>query len=100
MRSTLTIKNLLRLGLFQMGAGMVSVLLLGMLNRVLVIELGMSLFAVSVMVGGGHYLGALISIPIGHLSDTYHWRGYHRLPFLGVGTFFIGLLTTAAPYLG
>lgn len=100
MRSTLTIKNLLRLGLFQMSAGMVSVLLLGMLNRVLVIELGMSLLAVSVMIGGGHYLGALISIPIGHLSDTYHWRGYHRLPFLGVGTFFIGLLTAAAPYLG
>jgi BCD family chlorophyll transporter-like MFS transporter len=41
MTATLGLRNLLRLGLFQLSAGMVSVLLLGMLNRVLVIELGM-----------------------------------------------------------
>lgn len=100
MTATLNLRTLLRLGLFQLSAGMVSVLLLGMLNRVLVIELGMSLFMVSLMVGGGHYLGALISIPIGHLSDRYAWQGYHRLPFLIVGTLFIGLLTGLAPFLG
>ena len=100
MTATLGLSKLLRLGLFQLSAGMVSVLLLGMLNRVLVIELGMSLFMVSLMVGGGHYLGALIAIPIGHLSDRYAWRGYHRLPFLVSGTLFIGLLTGLAPFLG
>ena len=100
MAFALKLSKLLRLGLFQLSAGMVSVLLLGMLNRVLVIELGMSLFAVSLMVGGGHYLGALISIPIGHLSDRYSWHGYHRLPFLVIGTIFIGLLTALAPFLG
>lgn len=99
-QTSLSAPRLVRLGLFQFGAGMISVLLLGMLNRVLRIELGMDLFAVGVMIGGGHYLGALVSIPVGHLSDRVSWRGYHRLPFLSVGTLFIVLTTFLAPFVG
>jgi len=54
---------LLRLGLFQLAAGGISVLFLGVLNRVLRVELGLDLFTVSLLVGGGHYLGALVAIP-------------------------------------
>ncbi|MFQ5611171.1 MAG: BCD family MFS transporter [Anaerolineae bacterium] len=100
MQSTTSTRRLLRLGLFQFGAGMVSVLLLGILNRVLRVELGMDLFAVGVMLGGGHYLGALVSIPVGYLSDHLNWRGYHRLPFLFSGTLLIALTTILAPFVG
>jgi BCD family chlorophyll transporter-like MFS transporter len=82
---------LLRLGLFQLAAGGLSVLFLGVLNRVMRVELGMDLFVVSLLVGGGHYLGALVAIPFGFYSDTHPIAGYRR-------TFYIlaGALVTAA----
>ena len=61
--------KILRLGLFQLAAGGLSVLFLGVLNRVMRVELGLSLFSVTLLLGGGHYLGALVAIPFGYYSD-------------------------------
>jgi len=68
--------QILRLGLFQMAAGGLSVLFLGILNRVMRVELGMNLFLVTLLVGGGHYLGALIATPFGYTSDHNPLFGY------------------------
>ncbi len=45
-------RALFRLGLFQLGAGAVSVLFLGVLNRVLRVEMGLDLLLVGVVLGG------------------------------------------------
>ncbi|HHH83603.1 MAG TPA: hypothetical protein ENL35_11540, partial [Chloroflexi bacterium] len=71
-------RRFLRLGLFQMAAGGLSVLFLGVLNRVMRVELGMDLLTVSLLVGGGHYLGAVIAIPFGYYSDRHPLGGYRR----------------------
>ena len=70
--------QLLRLGLFQMAAGGLSVLFLGVLNRIMRVELGIDLFVVGLLVGGGHYLGALVAIPFGHYSDTHSLAGFEE----------------------
>ena len=71
-------KQLLRLGIFQMAAGGLSVLFLGVLNRIMRVELGLDLFLVTLLVDGGHYLGAIVAIPFGHFSDTHRVAGYRR----------------------
>ena len=78
-------RALLRLGLFQLAAGGLSVLFLGVLNRVMRVELGMALFSVSLLIGGGHYLGALIAIPFGFFSDTHPVGGYRRTIYILFG---------------
>ena len=83
-------KRLLRLGLFQMMVGGLSVLFLGVLNRVMRVELGLDLFLVTLLVGGGHYLGALIAIPFGYFSDGHPIAGYRR-----TGYILMGMLVTA-----
>ncbi|MGQ9599834.1 MAG: hypothetical protein ACUVWZ_10510 [Anaerolineae bacterium] len=59
----------MRLALYQFWLGAVSVLMLGTLNRILRVEMGLDLVQVSFLLGGAHYLAALVSIPIGHRSD-------------------------------
>ncbi|HJL69662.1 MAG TPA: hypothetical protein QGI30_02240, partial [Anaerolineales bacterium] len=71
----MTRPQLLRLGLFQMAAGGLSVLFLGVLNRVMRFELGLDLLVVGLLVGGGHYLGAVVAIPFGHFSDMHRIGG-------------------------
>src|SRR3970282_649729 len=78
-------RALLRLGLFQLGAGAISVLFLGVLNRVLRVEMGLDLLLVGVVLGGGHYLGALAAIPFGYYSDRHPIRGLYRNPSIIAG---------------
>ena len=47
---TLPLDRLLRLSLFQVSVGMVAVLLIGTLNRVMIVELGVPTWMVAVMV--------------------------------------------------
>lgn len=89
---------LLRLGLFQMGAGTVSVLLLGVLNRVLRVEMGADLLLVGVVLGGGHYLGAVSAIPFGYLSDRHPIAGLHRVPYIFGGVTVAGLALAFSPW--
>ncbi len=90
---------LLRLGIFQMVAGGLSVLFLGVLNRVMRIELGLPLLTVSILVGGGHYLGALIAIPFGHFSDRFALAGYRRSTYIILGAVTVAILLALSPTL-
>lgn len=92
--------SLLRLGLFQLGAGMASVLFLGVLNRVLRVELGVDLFLVGLVLGGAHYLGALAAIPFGYYSDRNPVRGLRRTPYIAAGTAAVCLALVLAPWAG
>jgi BCD family chlorophyll transporter-like MFS transporter len=90
---------LIRLGLFQLSAGGLSVLFLGVLNRILRVELGLDLFVVSVLIGGGHYLGALAAIPFGFLSDRRPLFGYRRSIYILLGAFITALILALSPRL-
>jgi len=88
----------LRLSLYQFWMGAVSVLILGTLNRILRVEMGLDLALIGLTLGGAHYLAALVSIPIGHRSDTHPYIGYHRLPYIIAGTALAVLTIAAAPF--
>jgi BCD family chlorophyll transporter-like MFS transporter len=90
--------RLLRLGLFQLAAGSTSVIFLGVVNRVMRVELGLDLFVVSLLVGGGHYLGALVAIPFGHYSDTHRLAGYRRTAYALGGAVVTALLLAVSPF--
>ncbi len=82
----LPLHKLLRLSLFQVSVGMVMVLLVGTLNRVMIVELGVSASLVGVMLAL-----PLVAAPfralIGHSSDTHHSElGWRRVPFIWKGT--------------
>jgi len=76
---------------------MLSVLTLGILNRVMKIELGLNLTLVSLVIGA-HYFAAVVAIPFGHRSDSRPWRGYHRTPYIALGTALTALTTALAPF--
>jgi BCD family chlorophyll transporter-like MFS transporter len=90
--------QLLRLGLFQLSAGAISVIFLGVVNRVMRVEFGLDLFLVSLLVGGGHYLGALVAIPFGHYSDTHTLGGLRRTWYAFGGATATALLLAGAPF--
>ncbi len=91
-------RQILRLGLFQFTAGGLSVLFLGVLNRVLRVELGMDLFLVSLLIGGGHYLGALVAIPFGYFSDRHRIAGYRRTAYIILGALVTALVFALSPW--
>ncbi len=82
----LSLGRLLRLSLFQASVGMTLVLLVGTLNRVMIVEMGVSAFLVGAMVAM-----PLIAAPfralIGFRSDTHECAlGWRRVPFIWKGT--------------
>jgi BCD family chlorophyll transporter-like MFS transporter len=89
--------SLLRLGLREFSAGMASVLILGVLNRVMKVELGISLLAVAVILAS-YNLAAPIALAIGHRSDTHPIRGRRRTPYIIGGAIVTGLTVAAAPH--
>ena len=92
----MSVPRILRLGLRQFVAGMLSVLTLGILNRVMKIELGLNLTLVSLVIGAP-YFAAVVAIPLGHRSDRHPWRGHHRTPYIALGTALTALTTALAP---
>jgi len=88
--------RLLRLGLRQFAAGMLSILALGILNRVMKVELGIDLGVVSLVIGL-HYFAAPIAIPLGNRSDRHPYFGRHRTPYILAGAALSALMTVAAP---
>jgi BCD family chlorophyll transporter-like MFS transporter len=88
---------LIRLGLRQFVAGMLSVVALGILNRVMKVELGLDLSLVSIIIGV-HYFAAPLAIPLGHRSDRFPIFGLHRTPYILAGTGLTVLATLAAPF--
>ncbi|WP_033920120.1 BCD family MFS transporter [Sphingomonas sp. 37zxx] len=82
----LPLGRLLRLSLFQVSVGMAAVLLTGTLNRVMIVELGMSVSLVAAMVAIP-LLFAPFRALIGHRSD--HHRsvlGWKRVPYIWFGS--------------
>ena len=71
------ILTMFRLGLFQMGLGIMAILTLGILNRVMISELGINpAYATGVL--AMHHLVAPARIWFGHLPDAKPLLGYHR----------------------
>ena len=78
--------RLLRLSLFQVTVGMAVVLLIGTLNRVMIVELGMPAWVVAVMVSLPLIFAPFRAI-VGFRSDTHKSvLGWRRVPYLWFGT--------------
>jgi BCD family chlorophyll transporter-like MFS transporter len=82
----LPLSRLLRLSLFQVSVGMALVLLVGTLNRVMIVELNVPASLVAVMVSLP-VLYAPFRALIGFRSDTHRSAlGWRRVPFIWMGT--------------
>jgi BCD family chlorophyll transporter-like MFS transporter len=82
----LPLSRLLRLSLFQVSVGASIVLLNGTLNRVMIVELGVSSLLVSLMVSLP-LVFAPFRILIGFKSDTHRSvLGWRRVPYIWMGT--------------
>jgi len=78
--------RLLRLSLFQISCGMSTVLLIGTLNRVMIVELGVSAGLVAAMVALPLVFAPLRAL-IGFRSDTYRSvLGWRRVPYFWLGS--------------
>jgi len=82
----LPIGRLLRLALFQLTVGMATALLVGTLNRVMIVELSVSASLVALMVSLP-ILFAPFRALVGFRSDTHRsFLGWRRVPYLWIGT--------------
>lgn len=82
----LSMGQLLRLSLFQVSVGMAMVLLLGTLNRVMIVEMGVAASIVAVMIALP-VVSAPFRAMLGHRSDTHKsWIGWKRIPYLWFGS--------------
>lgn len=82
----LPLGRLLRLSLFQVSVGMAMVLLTGTLNRVMIVELGVSAWLVGLMVSLPLVFAPFRAL-IGHRSDTHRSvLGWRRVPYIWFGS--------------
>ena len=82
----LPLGRLLRLSLFQVSVGIAMVLLIGTLNRVLIVELGVPAWLVSLMVGLPLVFAPFRAF-IGFRSDNHRSAlGWRRVPYIWMGT--------------
>ena len=82
----LPLRRLLRLSLFQVSTGMVLVLLIGTLNRVMIVELPVPASLVGLMLALPRVFAPFRAL-IGHQSDTHRCAlGWRRVPFIWKGT--------------
>jgi MFS transporter, BCD family, chlorophyll transporter len=93
----LPILTILRLGLFQMGLGMMSILTLGVLNRVLIDP---AFLAIPATLAGGalamYQFVSPIRVWFGQLSDAKPLFGHHRTGYVRLGTAMFTLCAFAA----
>ncbi|WP_308916236.1 MFS transporter [Jannaschia sp. LMIT008] len=81
----LPIAQLLRLSLFQISVGMAAVMLLGTLNRVMIVELGLSAFLVAGMIALPVLIAPFRAL-LGFRSDNRRSAlGVRRIPYLWFG---------------
>ncbi|MCU0924148.1 MAG: MFS transporter, partial [Burkholderiaceae bacterium] len=82
----LPLSRLLRLSLFQVSVGLAAALMVGTLNRVMIVELHMAAWLVSLMVALP-ILAAPFRAFVGHRSDTHaSVIGWRRVPYIWIGT--------------
>lgn len=78
--------ELLRLSLFQVSVGMATVMLLGTLNRVMIVELSVPATIVAVMIALPVLIAPFRTL-LGFRSDTYRSAiGWKRVPYLWFGS--------------
>jgi MFS transporter, BCD family, chlorophyll transporter len=83
---SLPLSQLMRLSLFQISVGMAQVLLLGTLNRVMIVELSIPAMLVATMIAIP-VLVAPFRAFLGHRSDTHRSAiGWKRIPYLWFGS--------------
>ncbi|WP_108659935.1 BCD family MFS transporter [Acuticoccus kandeliae] len=83
---TLPLPRLLRLSLFQVSVGMAVVLITGTLNRVMIVEMGVPAWIVSVMIALPLVFAPLRAL-IGFRSDEHRSiLGWRRVPYVWFGT--------------
>jgi len=82
----LPLSRLLRLALFQVSVGMATVMLIGTLNRVMIIELGLSAALVAVMVALPLVFAPFRAM-VGFKSDRHRsFLGWRRVPYIWIGS--------------
>ena len=82
----LPLGRLLRLSLFQVTVGMAGALLVGTLNRVMIVELGVAAWLVSAMIAMPMLVAPFRAL-VGWRSDTHRSvLGWRRVPYLWFGT--------------
>ena len=82
----LPLSRLLRLSLFQISVGMAVALVVGTLNRVMIVELGVPARLVAIMVALPLVFSPARAV-IGFRSDTHRSAlGWRRVPYLWIGT--------------
>jgi BCD family chlorophyll transporter-like MFS transporter len=82
----LPLSQLLRLSLFQISVGMAQVLLLGTLNRVMIVELSVPAMIVAAMIAIPVLVAPFRAL-LGHRSDTHRSAiGWRRVPDLWFGS--------------
>jgi MFS transporter, BCD family, chlorophyll transporter len=82
----LPLSQLLRLSLFQVSVGMATVLLLGTLNRVMIVELSVPAMIVALMIAIPVLVAPFRAL-LGHRSDTHRSAiGWKRIPYLWFGS--------------
>jgi BCD family chlorophyll transporter-like MFS transporter len=82
----LPLGRLLRLSLFQITVGMAAVLLIGTLNRVMIVELGIPAWVVATMISLPLVFAPLRML-VGHRSDTHRSvLGWRRAPYIWFGS--------------
>jgi len=93
----LSLPSILRLGLFQACLGCLAVIFAGLLNRVMISELGLP----GLLVGGALAFEQVVApsrVWFGQLSDAHPFAGRHRLPYIWLGTLlFCGLAVLSVP---
>ena len=79
-------RRLLRLSMFQVSVGMSVALVVGTLNRVMIVELGVPARLVAIVVALPLVLAPLRAV-VGFRSDTHRSAlGWRRVPYLWIGT--------------
>jgi BCD family chlorophyll transporter-like MFS transporter len=95
--SSLSLPNTVRLGLFQGSLGFLAVIFAGLLNRVMISELGFP----GLLVGGALAFEQFVApsrILFGQVSDSRPLGGRHRTPYIWLGTaLFCGLALLVVP---
>jgi BCD family chlorophyll transporter-like MFS transporter len=82
----LPLGRMFRLSLFQVTVGMAAVLLIGTLNRVMIVELGLPAWLVAAMISLP-LLFAPFRMLVGHKSDTHKSvLGWRRVPYIWFGS--------------
>ena len=73
-----------KIGTFYIGSSAVDLLVSGVWNRVMIVDLGMAAWPVALL-GALRYLLAPLSLWAGHRADTHPIRGSRRLAYIWIG---------------